>query len=1383
MKKSRLFAISFCLLLSQLSVRAQDIDLGNGSPKNQKSSAGQSMGWGASIEVGRNARAAEDQLKRGNAAAAAAAAERAANAAPQNAKLWFLLGYASRLAGQYARSEEAYQRGLKIERNNLDGLSGLAQTYQRMGRIEEAKRLLMQVINAAPRRENDLLMAGELYIQGGETERGIALLTRAEAAHPSSHAEVMLAVAYLKLKQPERARHLLEQARSRDPKNPAVFRAVANFYREQHEYKSAIDALKSAPGQHVEVLADLGYTYELAGDPKHAAETYARAADLAPQQIGLQLSAAQAEMRLHQMDRARSFLARAAQIDPEHYRLHALRAQLAREENRMSDAIREYQAAIARLPNGTVPEGQLYPIQLRLNLAEIYRSTGQDDAAHQQIAAAEALVQKMQIEGPARAEFLRVRAAIRSGSNDIQGAESDLKEAMKLDPGNTAITLQYANLLWHAKRASEAKRLYEDVLKADPKNRYAIEAMGYIAREQNDNAAAERYFQQFASEYPDDYVPHLALGDLYTSAAEFERANSAYEDAFKREPHSTVVIANAANAAIQDGNFKLASNWVARAEGSMLDDPLIMRERERVLFHEGKYAESAKLGYRVLAQLENDRNASVYLAYDLYNLGRYDETLTLAERYSRLLPKEANFPLLIGHVHKQNQLLQQAVQDYSESIARDPAMVEGYINRGYVLNDLQNPEAAIEDFHVALRLQPANGVAHLGLAFAELQFHHGRIALEEAEQAEKVLGESGAVHLARATAYRDLRLLDKAEHEYEAALRYAPDDLKLHLALADTEFHSRRYVAAIQTLNATLALSPDDPEIYAQLANAHAELHHRDQTLRYIEAAEKLRPNSSPVLLNTGSALLTSGDQSAAMQRFSRALDAPDANRVEGRLLFARVFVREHKYSAAQQQVALAFAESRVGEASPVTADNFIEAANLFLAMNDFDLARRYFERARKAGAADEVVAIGMANSAIAEGKTSDAQSELAKLGNPADYSNNFDYTMAQANIYRQQHQQFHAMTAFARANQLGGEDDTAEFAMQQAAAEQGMQVNQKLSVASDVLVHPIIDDATILGLDRQIFHNAQGGAIPPPRSSLETLWTNGYRSDLGKYPSLSGFFQLRNARGQLSLPSEELIINRDTWDYSMNGALNPVLRMGSTTVTFNTGLQFTVRRDKEDPFDLNQNLFRQFAYLSTNAIGNWLTVQAEGFHETGPFTDQNLHSREMGARLQFIVGRPWGRTQFITSYGTRDLLFRPLIREFYSTSTSAGLQHEFSDKLRVAVLGEYIRSWRVQDLNYWIAQALVPAAQVEWKPTRRWTVGGDFTFSRGMGIHDYDNVQSSFLISYVKPLRRNVSDSFGQVPVEYPIRFSFGVQNASYFNFTGNHQTIISPLIRLTLF
>ena len=94
------------------------------------------------------------------------------------------------------------------------------------------------------------------------------------------------------------------------------------------------------------------------------------------------------------------------------------------------------------------------------------------------------------------------------------------------------------------------------------------------------------------------------------------------------------------------------------------------------------------------------------------------------------------------------------------------------------------------------------------------------------------------------------------------------------------------------------------------------------------------------------------------------------------------------------------------------------------------------------------------------------------------------------------------------------------------------------------------------------------------------------------------------------------------------------------------------------------------------------------------------------------------------------------------------------------------------------------PAAEVEWKPIAAMERLTDILhYSRGEGIHDYDNVQSSFLISYNKPLRRNVSDSLGQVPVEYPIRFSFGVQNANYFNFAGHSQTILRPVVRLTLF
>src|SRR5204863_2468996 len=147
------------------------------------------------------------------------------------------------------------------------------------------------------------------------------------------------------------------------------------------------------------------------------------------------------------------------------------------------------------------------------------------------------------------------------------------------------------------------------------------------------------------------------------------------------------VVANATNAAIEARKFDLAGLWIKRATGAMNDDSRVMRERERYLFHTGKYLESARLGYQVLQRLPKDRNASVYLGYALYNLGRYDDVLSLVSKYEEVLPKEANFPLLAGHVHKQSQLLSRSADDYTRALERDPKMVEAWVNRGYVYND------------------------------------------------------------------------------------------------------------------------------------------------------------------------------------------------------------------------------------------------------------------------------------------------------------------------------------------------------------------------------------------------------------------------------------------------------------------------------------------------------------------------------------------------------------------------------------------------------------------------------------------------------------------------------------------------------------------------
>lgn len=1398
-KKSLLGAALFGSLFLSGFGRAQTFELGSQPPKQdqQKSQPGKKgakqtpsgasssaggMGWGSSIEVGRNARAAESALKKGNYAAAMNFAQRMTQSAPNDARNWFLLGYSARLAGKYQISLDAYNRGLTREPSSVEGLSGMAQTYMHVGKADEAKRLLLQVIAANPRRATDLAMAGELFTRSGDLARAAALLERSEAIEPSTHAELLLAINYMKQKQPGKAKQLLDRAIKRSPGSADIFRAVAQYYRETQDYKAAIATLQRIPRKTPEVLSELGYTFGLAGMKKESADTYDKAASLAPESVTIQLAAAQAQLRIGDLDKTRTYLARAQQIDPDHYRLHATRGDLAMLERRDNDAVQEYLAALAALPEGPA-EGVLYPTQLRLDLIDVYRNLDDQAAVQQQLARAQQELAAIQMEGPQRVEYLRLRAAVRGLSSDFSGAETDLKEALALDPGNDKVMLQYGSLLWKAGRKQEATEVYTALLVRDGKNRYALEAMGYLSRDVGDSKAAESYFTRMAEAYPNDYVPYAALGDLYTSVRDFAKAEENYERAYKLAPSNTQIIAGGSNAAIDAHQIDLAGEWVGRATGAMKNDPRIMRETERYLFLKGRYAESARLGQQAVQKLPRDRDAAVYLAYDLYNLGRYDDVLALVSRYETVLPKEPNFPLLAGHVHRQNELLQQAIDDFTRALMKDPNMVEALVNRGYVRNDMQDANAAIRDFQPAIKMSPDNGVAHLGLAYSHLQLHESREALEETEKAEKLMGEMGATHMARATAYRQMRVLNKAESEYRLALKFAPDDLKVHEALADTLYHAHRYPQAITELNAALRLSPDDPLIYADLAAAHAQLHQRAETLEYIAAAEREAPDQSAILLATGDALMTLGERNAAMDRFTRALDAPDANRVNVRLEFAKLFVREGKFDAARQQVGLAFAESRVGEASPLTTDNLVEAANVFVAAHDFALAERYFSKAKDMGASDDTVAIGLADTYIAEGKDQQAAEVLAALGNPPDYQQNYDYQLAWGNVYSQRHDNARAVTSFARANQIAAADDTAERAMLQVAGEEGTQILPSLSMQNGVASSPIFVDATIYQMDNKLIG---APTPPPPYASQATGVGSVFRYHHPGWPPINAFFAEQNYNGSFSLPNQPAIINRNTFDTIFNFGTTPVLRIGSAHIVFNPGIQFNIQRDTQSPVQMDQNLFRGYLYLDTSPLFRWLTIRAAGIYEAGPFTRQNLHSRDLVGSLEFEVGRPWGRTSMITGYYARDLLFRPQVSEYFTTSTWAGLRRKLgqNDKMSLTALATYVRSWRVQNLNFVIAQILVPGARFEYKINNRWTVNAAAYFTHGEGFSLYNNVQSGFLVSYMKPLRRSYDDGSGAIAVDYPLRFSFGLQQQSFYNFPGSGKTSnLRPVVSISFF
>ena len=1085
------------------SVCAQTYEVGAGASKPSEPQSGQThsqLGWGSNIENARLARTAQVALQQGNYALALDYAQRAAQAVPDDPHLWFLVGYAARLGGKLQQSVDAYNRGLRLSPSASDGLSGLAQDYGLMGRNEDAIRLLIQVVAIDPKRGSDLLLLGDLYMRTGDYSSAINWLERAERIAPGARSELLLAICYQRMKRMDLASHYLESAEKRAPANADVQRSMAGYYRETGKYSEAITALKSIRNPAPDVTAELAYTYQLDGKLDDSAKFYGQAAKAQPKNLDMQFAAAQAQIAVGSVAEANLFVERAAAVDAAHYRLHEIRGEIAQLQERDEDAVHEFEASLARLPANPA-EGPLYAIQLHMDLAALHQKLGDEGGANHEVQTAQAEINAVDGNGPRKEEFLRLRALIKLNTGDLDGALADIKGALAIDNLNHNDLQLNGDILMKLGQADQAIEIYKQVLAKDPDNRLALTSLGYASRAIGNFQDAEKYFRRLEQVNPSSYVAYLALGDLYTGGREFTSAQTAYSKGYDLAPHNALIVAGGMNAAIEAHNMTVAGTWFARVTSEMRTNAQVLREEERYLSFEGKYQESEEVAQEAIKLLPRDRDVVVYLGYNLLHLEKYDELLELTSKYLTILQKEPDIPLLAGYVHKHQKMSEQARQDFTEALQRDPSVVTAYVNRGYMLNDLHQSQLAAADFETALTHEPDNGEAHLGLAYSDLDLHRSEAAVKQSELAERAMGDSMDIHVIRATAFGREGVLTKAVNEYRAALKFSPQDGALYLGLGNTLFAERQYRETIDALDSAEKFSPDDASIYALEARSYAGLEERDQALRNIQLAE-VRAGKMPgsmqseIFLSTGEALSALGDQRGSMDRFQKALVVPNSDRVGVRLAIARLMAQEDHSQDAERQIALGLMEAEAGDTAPENGNQFIEAADVFRSLHEYELSQGYLERAKAAGAPDSEVRIGLADNFLALGDTVRAQAELAAISVTEGSAPEYQYLLAEANVFRQKHQNAQALTAFAQASTAQGEDQSAEQGMIEAGADEGLRVTPTLSFLSDLSVEPIFEDSTVYVLDSKLdatfaVPSTDSALLPPPRSSLQTQSTS----------------------------------------------------------------------------------------------------------------------------------------------------------------------------------------------------------------------------------------------------------------------------------------------------
>lgn len=439
---------------------------------------------------------------------------------------------------------------------------------------------------------------------------------------------------------------------------------------------------------------------------------------------------------------------------------------------------------------------------------------------------------------PKSADAQVLRANATAGLKDLDGAISEITEAIALDPSKASTYANLGALEQLRGNPAEAEAAYKKAVETDPKNVGAQLAYANFLLSTGRVPEAEKAITLALQSDPNHITANRAMATLYMATSRAAEA----------EKYLKVVatVSNTGDAKLQLADYYLYMNRPAEAVSIL--DPLA-------------------------SDKEFYAQARTRVAAVEYAKGKKKEANDIVDEVLTKEPKSVLALLAKARLLLADQKPADALTRAKAAVAADARSVPAQYLLGTIAAQLNDGDEASKAFREVLKLNPRAVPAQIRLSQIELSRGSAETSVQLAQDAVNTQPGNPVARLMLARSLTARGELARAETELKGLLSKYPHVAAVHAQAGITALARQDLAVARRSFERAQQIDPNSMEALAGLVALDIQAKQPAEALKKVEGQIARTPNSAPVYLLAARTRLVNRDAAGAEQALRKAIE------------------------------------------------------------------------------------------------------------------------------------------------------------------------------------------------------------------------------------------------------------------------------------------------------------------------------------------------------------------------------------------------------------------------------------------------------------------------------------------------------------------------------